>query len=186
MKTKKATPYLIICVLLSAALLLSVVFLISAKSDVKELEAEILALTEENQQLSLLNQALHTQLNDRVGVVDGEHFCELSVDDWSQENGALNVSIWAQASLPAGVQPNARIEMWRGSDVIANQPITLAAGEIDGIFEAVSTLSFQIPAIEPSEELELWLIVEAPGCNTLFTCGAGWYQEDGQLMIIAG
>lgn len=187
MKTKTSTFFLIICALLSAALLLSVISLISAKSEVKELEAEIFELAEENQQLTLLNQALQTQLNGQsTASPDGEFFCALSVDDWSQKNGTLTVDAFAQAYLPADAESSAQIELWLGSAVIATQPITLDAGGEDGLFETEISLSFQVPEIGADEELQLWLIVESTGCNTLFTCGAGWYLEDGQLMIIAG
>lgn len=187
MKTKRTTFFLIVCAVLAAALLLSVIFLISAKSDVKELKAEVLALTEENQQLASLNQALQTQLNNQIsGSVDSELYCVLSVDDWSQKNDTLTIEAFSQAFLPFDAQPTARIELWHGSDVIATQPVTLAVGEVDGSFEGASSLSFQIPALEADEELELWLIVESADYDTLFTCGAGWYSEGGQLMIIAG
>jgi len=187
MKTKKTTIFLIVCVLLSAALLLSVISLVNTKSDVKELEAEVLELAEANQQLSLLNQALQAQLSGEiVGSSEGEFYCALSVDDWSQKKSVLTVDAFAQAFLPADAQPTGRIELWRGSTVVDNQPLTLTANAVDGSFEAEVSLTFDIPALEPGEEMELWLIVETPGHNTLFTCGAGWYSEAGQLMIIAG
>ena len=187
MKIKRAirpTFFLTVCALFSVALLVSVIFLISAKTEVKELEADVLALAEENQQLSVLNQALQAQLNAQLGVVEGDYYCALSIDDWAQKNGTLTVDAFAQAFLPAGAEPTGKIELWRGSAVIAAQPIALSAA--DGAFEAEASLSFNIPALEADEELELWLIVEAPGVNSLFTCGAGWYAENGQLMIIAG
>lgn len=186
MRIKKSKFFQIICALLSAALLLAVIGFISARSEVKELEAEVLALTEENQQLSVLNQALQTQLNIQNNSLDGEYYCELIVDDWSQKNGTLTVEAFAQASLPAGSTPSARIELWRGSTVMESIPVTLNAGQTVGIFEAESSLSFHIPAIEAEEELELWLIVECGELNDLFTCGAGWYLEGNELMIIAG
>ena len=187
MKTKRTTIFLIICALLCAALLFSVVSLISAKSEVKELEAEILALAEEKQQLVLLNQLLQTQMSGQTGgSPDGDFYCALSIDDWSQKNGTLTVDAFAEAFLPVGSTATGRIELWRGSAVIASQPVALTASEVDGAFEAEASLSFNIPALEAEEELELWLIVESPDINTLFTCGAGWYAENGQLMIIAG
>ena len=187
MKTKRTTFFLIVCALLCAALLFTLVSFISVKSEVKELEAEVMTLLEENQQLTLLNQALQTQLKGTTGASpDGEFYCELIVDDWSQDNGNLNVQAFAQAALPIGAAPNARIELWRGSTVIETKPITLSDAEADGIFETEASLSFHIPAIETAEELELWLIVDADGLSSLFTCGAGWYLEGDQLMIIAG
>ena len=56
MKIKTNKIFLIVCAALTAALLLSVIGFFSVKSDVKELEADVRALTEENQQLKVLNQ----------------------------------------------------------------------------------------------------------------------------------
>ena len=186
MRVKKSTFFQIICALLSAALLLSVIGFISAKSEVKELEEEVLALLEEKQQLSALNQTLQNQLNIQNSSLDGDFYCELVVNNWSQENGDLIIDASAQASLPVGTAPSGRIELWRGSAVIESVPVTLNAGQTDGIFEADVSLTFDIPAIESDEELELWLIVESGEINDLFTCGAGWYLEGNELMIIAG
>ena len=190
MKTKRAirpTFFLLVCALFSVALLVSMIFLFSAKAEVKELEADVLELAEENQQLTLLNQALQTQLGSMsAGNADSAYYCELRVDNWSQKNGTLTVDAFAQASLPAGIAATGRIELWRGNAVISAEPITLGAGETAGFLDATASLSFHIPALEADEELELWLIVEPEGLNTLFTCGAGWYSEGGQLMLIAG
>ena len=186
MRVKKSTFFQIICALLSAALLLSVIGFISAKSEVKELEEEVLALLEEKQQLSALNQTLQNQLNVQYNSLEGDYYCELVVNNWSQKNGNLIIDASAQAALPVGTAPSGRIELWRGSTVIESVPVTLNAGQTEGMFEADASLTFDIPAIEAEEELELWLIVESGEINDLFTCGAGWYLEGNELMIIAG
>ena len=182
MKTKTNKIFLIVCAALTAALLLSVIGLIAARSDVKELEADVLALTEENQQLKMLNQALQTQM----GILeDSETFCELSVTDWSASGDTLNVSAHAYASLPIGAQVNARLELWHGPKVVGSEPVTLTAG-IVGSYDADVTAAFKIPALQEDEELQLWLVIDSDSFNTISFCGASWYEEGGQLMVVAG
>lgn len=182
MKIKTNKLYLIICAVLAAALLLSIIGFFVARSDAKELEEEVAALLDENQQLKLLNQALEAQ----VGVWENnETYCELSVGEWSEKNGSLNVSAYAQAFLPAGAQVNARLELWHGPDVIGSEPVTLAPGE-GGAYEAEVSASFKVPSLKEDEELQLWLVIDSDSFNTISFCGAGWYEENGQLLVIAG
>ena len=182
MKTKTNKILLIVCAALTAALLLSVIGFFAAKSDVKELEADVLALTEENQQLKLLNQTLQTQM----GVLEeNETYCELSVTDWATSGNDLTVSVHAYASLPIGAQVNARLELWHGPDVVGTSPVTLTPGAI-GAHEADVSASFKIPTLQADEELQLWLVIDSDSFNTISFCGAGWYMEGDQLMVIAG
>ena len=58
MKNKTSVILLIVCVVLCAALLVSVFSLRAAKADMKELEIQLTVLAKENDQLSNLNQAL--------------------------------------------------------------------------------------------------------------------------------
>lgn len=182
MKIKTNKLYPIICAVLTAALLLSVIGFFAARGDVKELEADVLALTEENQQLKLLNQTLQTQ----VGILEeSETYCELAVNDWSAAGGNLSISAHAQAFLPVGAQVNARIELWHGPNVIGSEPVALVPGA-SGSYEADVTASFQVPSLQADEELQLWLVIDSETFNTISFCGAGWYEEGGQLMVIAG
>ncbi len=182
MKIKTNKLYPIVCAVLAAALLLSVIGFFTARSNAKELEEEVAALLDENQQLKLLNQALEAQ----VGIWENnETYCELSVGEWSEQNGTLNVYAYAQAFLPAGAQTNARMELWHGPDVIGSEPVTLMPGE-GGAYEAEVSATFKVPTLQADEELQLWLVIDSDSFNTISSCGAGWYEEDGQLMVIAG
>ena len=194
MKLKTPTLFLIICLILATALLLSVISLVSAKSDVAALEEQIRTLEDQNHQLTALNQTLQAQIDAQsnmiqtvVDPVDTEDFyCTLVVDTWEVKDSTLTVHTFAQAVLAESVKSNAQIELWRGETVLASQPIALDLGEADGVFEADASVSFELPEIEADEELQLWLMVEPAGSDALFACGAGWYLEDGQLMIITG
>ena len=182
MKTKTNKLYLIVCAVLALALLLSLIGFISARSNVKELKADVLALTEENQQLKLINQTLQNQLG---GIEEGEAYCELVVSDWSEKNGKLTVSTSSQVFLPSGANASARLELWHGPNVIGTETLTLTLGAT-GSYDADVSATFNIPALQADEELQLWLVVESDITNTFSSCGAGWYLEGNQLMIIAG
>jgi len=183
MKTKKISIHLIVCAVLAVALLLSVIGFFSARADVKELEAEVLILAEENQQLKLLNQALQSQFNMQD---DTEIYCELSVGDWSEKDGTLTGTAYAQAFLPIGAQSTARIELWHGPDVVGSEPVALDPDAVGGFCEAEASFSFKIPTLQADEDLQLWLVIDSDSFNTISSCGAGWYEENGQLLVIAG
>ena len=88
--------------------------------------------------------------------------------------------------LTAPAAFSARLELWKGDAVYSSQPVTLNATEADTVFEANLSTSFRIPELSSGEELQLWLMVEPEGSEALFACAAGWYLENGELMIITG
>lgn len=191
MKSKTNTILMIVCVILCAALLVSVFALRSAKADVKELQVQLLELTEENDQLSNLNQGLRLQLDNlflsgSANTYYEEDYCALLVDDWSVTEGVLSFDAFAQLFLTAPVDFTARLELWRGDTVFDAQQVTLKETEASTVFEANLSASFDIPEIKDGEELQLWLMVEPEGGEALFACAAGWYLENGDLMIITG
>lgn len=190
---KKASPniLLILCIVLAAALLLSVGALISAKAEAKAATEQLQILSDRLQTLETENATLRLQqgfLDSVWTPVEGEsdYHCTLMVESWSVENTTLSVSTFAQAVLAPDAVCSAQLELRLGNTVIASQPIDLNAGEAEGIFEADTAVSFSIPEISADEELQLWLIVESAGSDTLYACGAGWYQEDGHLLLITG
>ena len=194
MKKKAYTISLIVCVVLAAVQLLSVIAFVSAKSEAAALEEQIQMLEDQNQQLTALNQTLQAQLDAKsstaqteVTPVDAENFyCTLAVDSWEVKDGKLTADTFAQAVLSRDANFSAQIELWRGDAVLASQDVMLDIGEADGVFESDVKVTFQIPEIEADEELQLWLMVKPVGSDAIFACGAGWYLEDGVLMLITG
>ena len=181
MKKNTLTICLIIFVILAAALLLSVVGLVSAKSEVNALNDLIQTLEKENEALKAQMLANPVQ----VGSTD-ESYCTLMVDTWTKDADTLTVVSFAQAILPENTTFSAQMELRVDSVVVASQPVILNPGEADGIFEANVSASFQTPEIGANEQLQLWLVVEPTGYDALSACGADWYVENGQLMLIAG
>jgi len=191
MKKKHTLPLLIVCAVLAVALVVSLLMLGSARKDAAELEAQILKLTKENDELDNLNQALRLQLDSlylggSANPYFEEAYCALLVDEWTAEDGTLQFDAFAQVFLTAPAAFSARLELWKGDAVYSSQPVTLNATEADTVFEANLSTSFRIPELSSGEELQLWLMVEPEGSDALFACAAGWYLENGELMIITG
>lgn len=188
MKTKTLKISQILCIVLAAALLLTVVLLIGAKSEVSDLEKEVQALNEQV-------QSLHAQLNSHsVSVVPGTDNVEedgdystFIIDYWAANDGMLTVSSSVYVGMFSDELSGARVELWRGDAVVQSIPLALAEGEAEDVYEAVLTdVTFTIPQIDSTEELQLWLVVESANGNPVFTCGAGWYLEGDELMLVSG
>ncbi len=189
----KKKGYLIIAaigVILAVAMLLSVGALIAARSEITALTEQVRMLEEENRALRLqvsYENALWVPIQTEPEAADEDAFyCTLVVDSWEIEDDVLTVHTFAQAALAEGTKFTTRIELWHGDAVVESRPVTLDIGEADGIFEADVSLSFPVPQIDANEELQLWLTVKPAGGTELFACGAGWYLENGQLLLITG
>ena len=174
MKKKTLNISLIICVLLAVALLVSLIFLVRAYSQIDALTAQV-------EQLQAQSQA--GQLHD--GVLDEDGYFTFIADAWETTGDKLMVSAYAYAELPAGSDYPATLQLRLGSEVVASQPVTLTQGEADGIFEADLEASFQLPTLGSEDLLQLWLVVDT-GSGTRSACGAEWYMEGTELMLIAG
>ena len=177
MKKNTPTIYLIACVILAAALLVSVIALVSAQSQVKELKAQV--------------QSLQGQLSvDQSYVVPArpeDYYCNLVVDTWSVASDTLTVDAYAQAALSVNVAATAQLELRLGDTVLQTIALELEAGEAAGMHEAdITNAAFAIPSLGADDELQLWLTVCPENGEPFSTCGAGWYPEDGQLMLITG
>ena len=183
MKKKSLTICLIVCAVLAAALLLSVVALASSKPDPS---------APENEEQVLQDQPLPEQPDAPTGqiefipIVPEESYCTLVIDTWSVEDGILTASTFLQAVMSESSDFTARVELLNGDVVLAAHPVTLDAGEAGGIYEADVTVQFEIPELSAEDELQLWLVVEPAGGDALYYCGADWYLEDGTLMLITG
>lgn len=186
----------ILCIVLAAALLLSLLALVSAKSDATQLEEQVRMLNEHIQTLELQNQAMQTQLEasgifeDPMDFDDMEEdgdYSTLTIDSWLAADGKLTVSGYVYVGMFSDTLSGAQLELWRGDAVLHSIPLTLEIGEAEDVYEGeLIDVSFAIPEIGSDEELQLWLVVEPANGNPVFTCGAGWYLENGRLMLITG
>lgn len=198
MKKNALTITLILCVVLAAALLLTGISLIKANAALAEADSQIQALTAQVQALEQQNQSLQAQPDDQtaaatpiqtqaVPVDPADFYCSLVIDNWTAQNGILAVDAFAQAYLDESIKFSAQLELWRGDAVLESHDILLDIGEAEGMFEAdIVGAAFTLPEITADEELQLWLMVKPSGSDAIFSCGAGWYLEEGQLMLITG
>ncbi|MBQ7801882.1 MAG: hypothetical protein IJ375_06135 [Oscillospiraceae bacterium] len=119
-------------------------------------------------------------------------YCNLLVDSWKFESGTLTITGgYAQVQLPQigdGAQnaPEAELLLVLNGADLGRCELELAAGEGTGGYEAELTgASFEVPELGEGDLLELWLNAGIGG-GTQSVCGAEWYLEEGQLLLMAG
>ena len=190
MKKKRFKILSIVCLLLSVSLVVTIVSLGAAKSDVALLEAQVAELGEKNKQLEELTQSLRNQLTvaalPHSGDFPAESYCTLYVDNWSVSGDVLNIDAYAQAFLTSPMSFTSKIEIWKDDTVLISRSIVLEPGESSSVYEAAASVQFDLPQLAEGEEIELWLMVAPTAGTPLFSCAAGWYLDNGQLMLIAG
>ena len=186
----KEKLYPALCILLAAALALTVGLLISAKTEAAAAVEQLQILSGRLQMLEEENTALRLQQSFQgvqwMPMEESDYHCTLLVESWAEADGNLTVDAFAQITLAPDAACDARLELRLGEQIISKVPVTLGSGEAAGIFEADVSAAFQIPAISDGEELQLWLIAESDCCDPLSACGAGWYLEKGEWVLITG
>ena len=119
-------------------------------------------------------------------------YCNLIIDHWESDQENLNiVTAYAQAivasNAPSATAEHAQLVLKLNGKELSSVEITLAAGESSESLEAdVKNVSFSIPDLSTSDELELWLVVTLPGNIAISGYGASWYREGGMLHLISG
>ena len=122
-------------------------------------------------------------------------YANLVVEDWAATASALNIkSGYVQAQLPRLVYNNASSEISGAalvlkvnSEEVGRQDITLEAGEGEGSFEsAIGGLSFNMPAMESDDQLDLWLEITLSTGHTVSVSGGSWYSSSGELQLVVG
>ena len=177
MKKKTLTLTLIICAVLAVALV-CIIALTSANKDVPAPEVG---------DVSVQTQPENLPEQDSAAVLDSNlPDCALILNDWKAQDNVLTIDAFAQAFLPGADQFDARIDFWKNDTVLESKPITLNPGEGTDSYEVEVAADFEIPELGADEELQVWLIVELGETDVVSSCGASWYAEDGQLMLITG
>ena len=177
MKKKTLTLILIICAVL-AVVLVSVMALSAANKNVS---------APEGAGSSVQSQQGNASTQDPAQVLDSTRpNCILILNDWNVTDNVLTIDAFGQAYLPDAEQFEARIDFWKNNDVLESRPITLNPGEGTDSYEAEIAGDFEIPELGADDQLQIWLIVELGQMDVVYSCGASWYSEDGQLMLITG
>lgn len=187
MKKNLTSVLTLLCALLAlAAALLNI---ISLKKTQAELESQLAGLQFQVEQLrlELESEAAISDEAPDISEAANEAFCTLAIDGWSLEDDTLTLDLFAQAVLPEGTAVSDAQLLLTCGDTCHQTEISLSAGEAEGCFEAeLSGITFSLSGTAPDQELELVLMVTFTGGNVIQAYGGSWYQEDGQLYLIAG
>lgn len=126
-------------------------------------------------------------------LVDVQHsYCNLIVDHWESDQENLNiVTAYAQAivisNAASATAERAQLVLKLNGEELSTAEITLRPGESSESLEAdIKNISFSIPSLSTTDELELWLNVILPGNITISSYGASWYRDGDMLYLISG
>lgn len=185
MSEKKNLLSLIALVCAVLAMGLSVFSLISAGSNAAKVE-----------QLELENNYLQEQLNllsASKGPVSSDAYCHLLVSDWEGSLSALKlVSAVAQVVIPPSSETelliqSAQLVLRQDIREIERRAVTLVASDSNTSFEALlENVSFQLPELEESGQVDLWLEVVLSDGQILLSPACGWYRSGSELFMVAG
>ena len=190
MKKKVLNIWQILCLILAAALVLTGVVLISKvaalKEEVKLLNVQVAELEKYNTEL-LTQRDYSATVEEEIGFEESADYSNLDIDGWAVQDGVLTVTGSIHVGMFSDTVSSARLELRKGDEVLQTISLELLEGEAEDVYETELTgVSFRIPEISASEELQLWLVVQPAAGNAFSTFGASWYQAGGQLMLITG
>lgn len=122
-------------------------------------------------------------------------YCNLMVADWELEKDNLRITTaHLEVQLPqlspvdnAITCQEARLVLYHGGSEAASRILTLVPGEgTNALTMDDSTPEFYLPELNDGDELSLWLEVALSDGRSERICGAEWYLENGELMLVAG
>lgn len=124
-----------------------------------------------------------------------ESYCNMMVESSKLDGSKLTITGgYVQVQLPlitasgeAATYAGAELILsYEGQDV-ATQALTLPAGESPNSYEMeLNNISFDIPAMEDDQQLELRLEVTLSNGQTMTTPGGCWYYNGGDLLLVVG
>lgn len=122
-------------------------------------------------------------------------YCNLLVGGWEADGDALNITtLHLELQLPqlspdgaAVACQEARLVLYHGDAEADGQLLTLVPGEGTNALTLEEALPpFTLPELADGDQLALWLEVTLSDGRTERVCGAEWYQENGELLLVAG
>ena len=122
-------------------------------------------------------------------------YCNLIVEESEITNNKLNLTNCnIQVQVPvitndgaAITCQNAVLTLNLGAEEIAQAEVTLEATETAGLFEkAISGMTFDIPALDGDQQLELVLNVTLSNGQELTAYGSSWVADEGNLLPVVG
>lgn len=115
--------------------------------------------------------------------------CTLLVRDWSVSDNTLNISsLYIDVQLPENVTcQEARLAVYNLDELLDRKELVLTAGEADGVWNLDGSYTdIALPDLSEDDELSLWLELTLSNGTAVQHCGAQWYPENGQLLLVAG
>jgi len=122
-------------------------------------------------------------------------YCHLVMEDFRYEEDTLTaLGCYAQLQLPllssaaqAPEYSRAQLVLCRNGEALSSQTVVLTPGEGSGCFETtVDSMEFAVPALEEGDLLELQLEAVLSDGTTVAASGAGWFRENGELILAVG
>lgn len=122
-------------------------------------------------------------------------YCSLIVEESEITDNKLTLTTGkAQVQVPVITDDGAAITCQSavltlnlGAEEIAKAEVTLEAAETTGLFEAaISGMSFDIPALENEQQLELVLNATLSNGQELTAYGSSWVAGEGSLLPVVG
>lgn len=122
-------------------------------------------------------------------------YANLVVEDWEATAASLNIkSGYAQVQMPrltfegtAVSATGAHLVLQLNGEEVGRQEIALTQGEGSGSYEcSISSISFNMPAMEEDYQLDLWLEVSLSSGSHVSVNGGSWYNDSGDLQLVVG
>lgn len=115
--------------------------------------------------------------------------CSLLISDWAVDGDTLTISdlrasVWLSDSVTCR---EARLVLYRLDEELDRRTLTLIPGEADGVLVHNGPApDLTLPELTQGDELSLWLELDLSDGTAEHTCGAQWYLDNGQLLLVAG
>lgn len=118
-----------------------------------------------------------------------ETYTSLLVPDWSVSENTLNISSFhVDLHMPEGIScQTAELVVYQRDEILDRMKLELLPGEASGVLTLDSAYTgISLPELAADDEFSLWLEVSLSDGSSIQHCGAQWYMEDGQLLLVAG
>lgn len=118
-----------------------------------------------------------------------EAYCTFLVRDWTVSGNTLDISsLYVDVQLPENVTcREAQLAIYQLDELLDRKVLELTAGEAEGVWTLDGSYTgVTLPELVEDDELSLWLELSLSDGTSIQHCGAQWYLENGQLMLVAG
>lgn len=129
------------------------------------------------------------QRSAQTSAVAPEVSCTLLIRDWSLSGNILDISsLYVDVQLPENVTcQESYLAIYRMDELLDRNALELTAGEAANVWTLDGSYTgIVLPELAQDDELSLWLELTFADGTSVQQCGAQWYLENGQLLLVAG